>query len=183
PMDRRSGIIGDTEVTVYLGSNREVIKILKGCIRINQEIFEFVKIGQQFSDVAKFANKIITREGFTNNVLSTSDPQSVNLGHTIPATEKDWTQDEKDVLEGGGSKWENVCQLIRKKRIFVNEAEDFDIEAPMAFTIEPRLRLQNRPDFPSAWSHSIVFINKNGEKEQLFGFEEIYKICGIKYLP
>ena len=174
PVDKESGIIGDTEVMIYLGNNKEVIKTLKTCIEINREIFEFVRVGEQFSDVTKFANKLITSRGFTNNILSTSDPQSVNIGHTIPATYEDWTSDERDMLKGGENEWGKVCQLISKKRIFVNEAEDFKIEAPMAFTIEPRLRLKNRPDLPSAWSHSIALFNRNGAKELLFGFEEIY---------
>lgn len=182
PVDRESGVIGDMEVMIYLGSNNEVRKTLKTCQDINREIFEYVHVGQQFFEIAKFANKLIDSLGFTNNVLSTTDPQSVNLGHTIPATYDDWTTNEKDILKNGDAEWVRVCQLISKKRIFVNEAENFKIEAQMAFTIEPRLRLKNRSDLPSAWSHSIVLIDRSGAKEQILGFDEIYRICGADYL-
>ena len=182
PVDRQSGIIGDTEVMVYLGKNKEVRNTLKSTININKEIFEFVKIGQKFSEIAKFANKLITRKGFTNNILSTNDPQSTNIGHTIPATYEDWTTNEKNIILQGDQEWEKVCYLISNKRVFLNEAQDFKIQAPMAFTIEPRLRLNNRPNLPSAWSHSIVFFDKNGAKELLMGFDKIYKICEAEYL-
>lgn len=182
PVDTQSGIIGNTEVMVYLGNNWEIRATLKACMDINKEIFEFVQIGQKFCDVAKFANKLIASKGFTNNILSTSDPHSVNIGHTIPATYENWSVSETNTIRHGDQNWQKVCDLISKKRIFVNESEDFKIQAPMAFTIEPRLRLASRPDIPSAWSHSIAFFNKSGNKELLLGFEEIYKICGIKYL-
>lgn len=178
PVDRKSGVIGDTEVMVYLGNEKSITRTLKSGIEIDREIFEFAHVGQKFSQLSKFANKLIESKGFTNNVLSTTDPQSLNIGHTIPVTYDDWTSDEKDLLETGEN-WEKICQMISKKRIFVNEAEDFEIKTLMAFTIEPRLKLKGQPELPSAWSHSIAFFDANGSKELILGFEEIYKICGM----
>ncbi|MEK7581180.1 MAG: M24 family metallopeptidase [Patescibacteria group bacterium] len=181
PMDRKTGIIGDTEVMIYLSKNKEVMNTFKTCYRINREIFEFAQVGQQFSQVAKFANKLIAKNGLTNNVVSTSDPASVNLGHTIPVSYEDWTSQEKAIFKNGESQWENVCQIIAKKRKFVNEVDDFQIKASMAFTIEPRLRPKDRPNLPSTWTHSIVLIKEDGSKELFFGYEEIFKICGMDW--
>ncbi len=182
PVDRKSGVIGDMEVMVYLGNDKEIINSLKTCVKINKDVFEFLKAGQKISDIAKFANKLINSKGFVNNILSTNDPQIINIGHTIPITYQNWTNREESITDSDTKNWQNVCNLISKKRIFINEAENFEIRFPLALSIEPRLRLKNRTDLPSAWSHSIIFFDTRGNKEQLFGFDQIYKICGMKYL-
>jgi len=177
PVDRATGIIGDTELMIYLGNNKEVINGFKSCIRINKEVFEFIKMGQKFCDVAKFANDLMDKRGLENNVISTNDPASVNIGHTIPVTYEDWTKTEKAILKNGDHNWQNVCQMISKRRIFINEQEEFQVRAPMAFTIEPRARVKGRPDLPGTWTHSIALFDNNGRKELFFGYEEIFRIC------
>ena len=183
PVDRQTGIIGDTEVMLYLGKNKEIQSSQKICYQIIKDIFDFAKVGQRLSKITNYASNLFGKNNLTSNVYSVSDPYNlINIGHTIPASYENWHPREKAILKNGQKNWETVCNMISKKRIFLNESEDFIIKSPMALTLEPRVKPKNKPDLPCIWIHSIVFFKEDGKKEIFHGFDEIYKMCGMDYL-
>lgn len=182
PVGRTSGIIGDTEVLIYLGKNDLIINTYKTCLAISRKIFEFVRVGRSFGEIAKFAADLADRNMLTNNIFSSNDPNGVNIGHTVPASYEQWTDEERIILENGDTNWAKVCEMISKKRVFVNESENIKVKAPMVFTIEPRFKVLGREDMPSIWTHSLIFLKEDGSKEFFTGYDEIFKICGMDYL-
>lgn len=182
PVDKEAGIIGDFGLTIYLGNNSSIIDHLKKCWEINLEIFEFIQVGMKFSEVYKFAEKIIAKYGLSNQIVSSTDPVGQNIGHTIPASYFEWSKEEKLIIENGISDWEPVKNMISKKRVFINSIEDMVYQTGMAVTLEPRLTSINNPSIPMSSFHTIVVINPDGSKELLSNFEEIFKLVGMTYM-
>jgi len=182
PVDKKTGIIGDFGLTIYFGKNQEVINHLQTCMKINKQIFDFIKVGMPFKDVYKYAEKIIIDAGLTNNVGSTTDPTGKDYGHTLPSTDKDWTDKEVELFKNNSTPWNAICELISKRRIFVNRVEKASYQPDMATTLEPRLTNSSNPDIPMASFHTVVTIHEDGSKELLTQFDDIFKTVGMNYM-
>ncbi|MBI2074779.1 MAG: M24 family metallopeptidase [Candidatus Levybacteria bacterium] len=180
PVDKDTGIIGDFELTLYLGQNEELNNYLKTCLLLNYEIFDHIKVDMQLLDIAQYAEKLYKKYNLVNNVLSTTDSAVINVGHTIPFSYEDMDENEKQQFQS--KEWSTVCSLISHKRVFVNKQESFTIKPDMAVTIEPRATAINQPNLPLVMFHTITLFKENGEKELLTNFDEILKLCGMGYL-
>lgn len=181
PVDKQSGIIGDFGITIYFGNKDPIKNHLKKCLKINKEILSFANIGMSFAEVYEYAEKLFSQNGLANQVLSFTDPSKFNFGHTIPSTDIEWSDEETKIVKS--EDWSKIKDLISKRRIFVNRVEQFKIKPGVAFTIEPRLKVLADSNLPTSLSfHMIGVFNKNGEKELLTNFDEIFKLVGMDYM-
>lgn len=182
PVDKKSGIIGDFGLTVYFGDDSIVEEHLKKCLNINRQIFDFIEVGRKFSEVYRYAEKIITEQGLKNGVISTTDPAGKDFGHTVPATYFEWTNEERNILESAEPDWELFKNMLNKKRVFVNSLEETTYRPGMAITLEPRLTVVNNPHIPMGSFHTIVAIHEDGSKELLTNFDEIFTAVGMDFM-
>ena len=182
PVDRKSGIIGDFGLTVYFGNDSIVKQHLITCLSINRLIFEYIDIGKKFSEVYSYAEKIISEHGLKNGVVSTTDPAGKNFGHTVPAIYFEWTSREQSILDNAESDWDTFKNMINKKRVFVNPIEETTYKPGMAITLEPRLIVPDNPHIPMGSFHTIVTIHKDGKKELLTNFDEVFRTAGMDFM-
>lgn len=182
-VNRKSGIIGDFGMTLYFGKDKAIQKELKDDIDLVMKTFNFIRIGMKLSEIHKFLVKQSSKVGFVNDWwLSTTDPTGTNFGHTIPATNFDWSNEEKETLKKGDTDWESVVKMINQKRKFTNAFEQTVIQEGMALTIEPRLIVKNKPQMPTVYFHTIALFKKNGKKELLTNFNGIFKLTGMGFM-
>ncbi|MDO8583504.1 MAG: M24 family metallopeptidase [bacterium] len=182
PVHRESGIIGDFEMTLYFGKNKNIINQLKTNLDIINKIFENAKIGTRLSEIASKADKLLKRNDLINTIYSISDPTNSNIGHTIPFSYEDMKDKEKKILLYAKDNWKRFYTMLSKKRKFINKIEQLEIKPGMAITIEPRSKIKNNPSSPLISFHAIALFYKNGDKELLTEFEKIFKLVGMDYM-
>lgn len=182
PTHRQSGLIGDFSINIYLGNEEKIKKQLKKSVKIIDEIFNFIKTNISFSDIFKFADNTIAKNGLRNNIVSITNPDGVNMGHTIPASYEDWTEEELKKLRNADNDWISFKDIISKKRIFESIHSSLKVKPGMAFTIEPAVKVVRDNSIPMTMFHKIAFIRENGEKELLANFDQIFKLCGMNYM-
>lgn len=182
PVDRATGIIGDFGLSLYFGKDFKVFSHLRNCLEITKTIAENIKIGMAFSEIYQSAQDLFESTGTNNQITSVTDPASTNIGHTIPFSYEQMSEEEKQVLENGVNGWQNLKELISKKRKFINPIETFRVKPEMALTLEPRLTVKGNNQIPMSSYHTILLFKANGEKELLTGFDEVFKLAGMDYM-
>lgn len=180
-VDKRTGVIGDFGTTIYLGSDKKVQLHLKTCLNLEREIFELTRIGMTLAEIFVIAQKLMSARNMTNNIASVSDPTGTNIGHTVVGTGEAYTPSQKKVLKNGDQNWLAVCDMIRKKRNFLNNADKTELKANMGITIEPRPQSISNPSLPVAWFHTIALYAEE-KKEQLTNFENLFQMAGMHYM-
>jgi Xaa-Pro aminopeptidase len=147
-VDRTTGMIGDFGVTLYFGKKPAIKNHLRQCLLLNKEIFDFIEVGKSFAEVYEFAHARFGYYGLTNHVISNTDPAGMNIGHTVPASDTDWTPEEVLLLRAGDEVWDEVKNMISKRRKFVSPLEQIIYQPGMAVTLEPRLVAIDDPSIP-----------------------------------
>lgn len=189
PVDKNSGIIGDFGITLYFGNKPEIKTLLKTCLRLDKEIFEFSKLGMELSEITLFTEKRLKHYGMQNMIESITDTAiiknktAISIGHTIPFSNENSSNSENKILKNGLTDWEKAKDMISNKRIFVNSLEKFKIKPACAFTIEPRSKIINKPYLPTSLSyHTIAVFKTDGSKELLTNFDNLFKLAGMDYI-
>lgn len=182
PVDKKTGIIGDFGMTIYVGTDKKIQNHFKTCLQINKEVFGFIQPGMMFSHVYNLAEDVFKKHNVTNEVTSVTDPTGKDIGHTIPSSDNDWSGEELTIIKSPITPWETIKNMISKKRIFINSDERTKCKNGMAFTLEPRLTNRKDQNIPMASFHTIVLIKENGEKELATGFDEIFELVGMDYV-
>ena len=173
----KEGIIGDFGLNIYFGKDEKIINHFKNIYSAIQNSFSNIKPGMKLSELFNTEYKIFLENNLTNEGwVSVNDPTGINTGHTIPFLD----YNEQNILQN--KNWETIANFISKKRKFVNRVEDTIIKNNMALTIEPRVKNITNPNLPTIYFHTIVVIDKNGEKELLTNFEEIFRLARMDYL-
>jgi len=180
PVDKKTGIIGDFGMTIYLGDNRTIRNHLKTCYEMNICVFGSVKTSQKFSEIYGFAERFMEQHRLNNNITSISDPAGTNIGHTVPGLSERWTEEEQKILES--ENMEDVRRIISAKRKFVSSIETFETINGMAVTVEPRPRVNDRPEVPMMSYHTITLIHEDGRTEYLTNFEKIFRLTKMDYM-
>lgn len=181
PVHRATHMIGDFEMMLYFGNKQTIKDHFRKTLGLDWELFESVQVGMTIGDVARTADELFIKYGLANNVVSLNDPTGTNVGHTIPATDAEWTQNEQSIFDGND--WDKIKDVIAKKRRFVNKSEDLVIQPGLAFTIEPRPIVPDQPDIPLASFHTTVVIHPDGRKEWLTDFDQLFRLAGMDYMP
>lgn len=182
PVDRKTGIIGDFSQTIYFGQSPKIKEHIKKCYHVNLEIFSYIKVGMTLSHIFKYTHELLKSYRLNSDIASPTDPTSTNIGHTIPVSYEDWIEKERSLLKGKKSNWEDIKNMISKKRVFLNSVEKFKVRKGMAFTIEPRPYILNNKSIPAVLFHMIVLIWPDGRKELLTNFHEIFKLAHMYYM-
>lgn len=182
PTNRQVGLAGDFSINIYFGKDPVIKSHLESSVKLDKQIFEFIKIGMTFSEVFQYADDSIKKLGLRNNIVSITDPGGLNIGHTIPFSYEDLSDNELKILKKAQQNWDGFKTMISKKRRFVSKREDLKVSPGMAFTIEPALKVISNEEIPMTMFHQIALIYENGEKELISGFDEIFKIAGMDYL-
>lgn len=182
PVNRKTGIIGDFGMTVYLGNKPSVIQHIQDCLRINKEIMRHVSVGMSFAELSEFSRTLFVQNNVFNEVTSVTDTAGINIGHIVPGSYEDWTGEEKAILMQASDNWEQACQLISKKRVFVSAKEKFCIQPSMAFTLEPRLTVVGNRKIPMSSFHTIIIVHTDGSKELLTNFSDVFRFAGMHYM-
>lgn len=179
-VDKKSGIIGDFEMTFYLGKNKKVQRYIRTCFDIIKQTSDFAQPGMKISDVVKYCVKLIEKNELENDVYSIHDPLGVNIGHTIPFSNEDISKKDRSLLSE--KSWEEACAMIGRQRVFMNSTQNALLKKGMAFTIEPRIKDPNNSSLPLVMFHTTMLFKENGEKELLTDFEKIFKLVGMDYM-
>ncbi len=176
PVDRLTGIIGDTTLTVYNGKDVALQEHLKNGLTAIEEIVEGVRVGQSFKEIFNDAETIIKSHGlYFTRVIASTGAQMANIGHTIPWSYEDMNAGEKEIFAKGPA--EKVNDMISKKRKFVNAEETFVVPETCAFTIESKMQSDDLT-LPSVYFHIIV-VFQNGQKKVCSNFNPIFRRFGM----
>lgn len=159
PVDKQSGIIGDFGLTVYTGENIEVQQHLQACLSVVEKTAEYAQVSMELREVHNYSQKLLKSQGLTNNrTVTYTDKVGTNIGHTIPWSYEDPSSQESDLIQSGN--FEQVKNLISKKRVNLNKEEKFKIPTNIAFTTEIRIESLSNPSLPNTFFHIIVaFVN------------------------
>lgn len=182
PTSRETGLAGDFAINIYLGNDLKIKNHLKTSLKIDRQIFEYIKMGMTFSEIFQFADSLIRKNGQRNNIVSITDPDGVNIGHTIPSVYEGWSTEELESLKMADKNWNKFKDNLSKKRRFLSPKQDQKVEAKMAFTIEPALKVISQEAIPMTMLHHLVLIKEHGQKELLTNFDEIFKSIGMNYM-
>ena len=181
PINKETGIIGDFGMTIYFGKNKKIINHLTLCYQIVKQIFDYIKPGITFSQIAEYTKTLITSYDLNNEIECKTSPSAADdVGHTIPFIMEDMTEKEREMLKQGNN--DEIKKMISEKRIFVRASENQVVKKGMAFTIEPRPKPINNSQIPMMSFHSICAIHENGDKELITNFDSIFDLVGMDYM-
>ena len=175
PIDRDTSLIGDFGLNIYNGDDKSIRDHFENVLRATLYIAEYARVGIEFCELYEFAMTHGTRQGFSNNIESTTDTAGTNIGHTIPLS---FESDPAHGQINGARTYDDVKEIIRSSRIFVNGAEHQKIEPNMAFTIEPRFSTEK---MPNTMFH-LTMIFEGGEKRICHGFQPVMEQMNMGYL-
>lgn len=177
PVDKQTGIIGDFGLSIYLGKNSKIVEHFKKSYESVLKIFDAIEIGMKFRDIAHLGKQVLASKRLFSMLSSSSDPTGTNIGHSLVGITPEWNEGELKLA----TDWKSFKELIRTKRIFINEIEEFEIKPGMAFTLEPRPESTSDKNLPMVYFHTIVLIHEDGKKELLSEFDELFKLAGRRY--
>lgn len=155
PFERHSGLIADYGSSYYRGADLKVRRHLKRCLAAMHSVVSIIEAGMQFREIHEYAQRFFGEHALSNaRTITHTDPFGTNLGHTVPWTYEEYTQDERDTLRVG--ELAAVSALICRKRIFINGAETFRVPRTGAFTFEARLEDSDDPELPNVFFHLLL---------------------------
>lgn len=171
PVDKETRLIGDFGLSVYSGSSKGIQDYIENVLTTTIYIANHAQSGMTFHELYAYAVDHGKNKGlFDSNVISTTDPAGMNIGHTIP-------------LGIAGKGYEETKEAIRKSRVFINAQETLSIGNNMAFTFEPRF---SAPGFPDILFHMTILF-RNGERYICHDYEPIFRLKNmekfIRHLP
>ncbi|MBR2671329.1 MAG: hypothetical protein IKE27_03940 [Oscillospiraceae bacterium] len=153
PVDKETGTIGDTSVTIYFGENRKILDHIKNCHDAVMDVFENLEKVSKGRELFRMSQEIFEKHGLKSDVISRTDNMPVNLGHTFPsldgASEKESLSDEDKLI-------------ISKARKFVNDTGEWEFTDGLQFTVEPQLLSLEDPEMPQITQHYVVMANRDG---------------------
>lgn len=176
PVDTQTGIIGDLGCSLYRGGDTLLREHLREVWRVTMAIIDEVAIGMSFPQLYERAQVIIADAGLVNIVHSVHAGSSTDIGHVIPWSQGPPSAKEIEMLQSGDD--QRVADLVSNKRRFINATDNFTITDNVAFTIEPRLRTDDRP---MVGFHTVVAFER-GQKHVVLEFDPLFELFEMDYL-
>jgi hypothetical protein len=177
PVNRRTAMIGDFQLTLYRGSSNAMRDHVDRALAVTIEIAQRATVGMTLGELFQFAASRMSPAGLSNNTLSVTDKiDRMNIGHTVP-----WTYGAYDdriwgaIAQGDASE---VASIISESRIFLTADQSLAIPDDIAFTIEPQL---SAPGLPKVSFHLMVAF-RGGQKTIACNFGHLFDLAGMKYL-
>ena len=153
PVDRKSGLIGDTSVTLYFGSNNKIRDHIRECHDAVMEVFSGLETVGTGGELFLMSQEVFRKHGLISDVISRTDNMPVNLGHTFPTLEG---ASEKDVLS------QDDRNTISRARLFNNAAAEWRFTDGLQFTVEPQLLSVSDRSMPQITQHYVVKKDREG---------------------
>ena len=147
PVNKESGLIGDMSVTLYFGDDEKIREHFRNCRAAVQDIFEQLEKVKDPNELYELSLEIFKNRGLHSNVISRTDDQPSNLGHTFTRLSD---TEAKDKLTS-----EDIEQLSSSRK-FLNGKAEWNFEEDMQFTIEPQLLSVSDPSLPKVTHHFVV---------------------------
>lgn len=147
PIDKNTGIIGDIALILYFGKDRKIIEHFKNCYKATNEIFNKLHKLSNSNELFHYSQEVFNKYKLKNCIISKTDTQPLDLGHTFPRLEgiKD-----RDILT------DEEKQTVSKARKFINENSSWEFEEGIQFTIEPQLISIQDPELPQISQHYLI---------------------------
>lgn len=177
PVHKKTGIIGDFGITLYFGTNKELQELLKTALELDRSIQKEIKPGQKLSEIYELAEQTIKKAALDSKITSITDPASLNIGHTVPASYESWTDQQKGYMAT-----EKMASVISQARRFISPVEILEVQQGMALTIEPRPKAINQTDLPMVSYHTICLIHTDGRTELLENFDDLFRLARMDYM-
>jgi hypothetical protein len=179
PVDRRTAMIGDFQMTLYAGSDPAIRSHIATCFQITASIVSHATVGMEMRELYDYADRLIREFGLSNSTYSTTNTSGQpNIGHTIP-----WTYDGYDeriwaaVRQNDGRR---IANLMSQARAFVTADETLRIPDNIAFTIEPQIISTHQPKVSF---HVIVAFNDGFKRVYAHYAEQLTQFGMLDYLP
>jgi hypothetical protein len=147
-IDMELGLAGDFGTTLYFGNNPLVIEHFKNCYQAVKKILLFLEKTNSSVELFNKSQDIFFELGLQNCIVSYTDKEPLDLGHSIPLIETSWLK-TKEVNS-------LTIDFMKNQRKFLNSSVDWDLNAVEQFTIEPRLKVINDKDLPQISFHYLV---------------------------
>jgi hypothetical protein len=177
PIDKSTGAIGDFGMTIYRGEDKAVHAHLSDCLTALERSSECAEEGMEFRELHDLSQKVFMDSGLHNaRTITWTDAVGTNLGHTVPWSYEEPTDDERAILNAAEA--DARIDLISKKRLFINRLETFKIPKNIAFTLEARLENTSDPVLPNSFFHLVIAF-KNGVRTVSSNFNEVFATLGM----
>jgi hypothetical protein len=176
-VDTATGAIGDLACSLYMGTDARIHSHIRDVWEITIDLASSVELGAPISDVYRRCALLSEKAGYSNHVLSVTDPSRTNIGHTVPWTDTPLTPEESLVLRDGSPS--AVADLVNGKRRFVSSVETLELSDNMLITVEPRL---SRPGVPMV-NFNVIAGFIDGKRVMLTDFDPLFNLFGMDLAP
>ncbi len=176
PIDHRTNLIGDFGINIYRGNDTQIRAHLENVLHTTLFVAAHAKADMPFCDLYEYALQHGKKAGLSSaNVKSITDANDTNIGHTIPLS---FSHDPASQKIPYAKSYDDIKEIIRTGRKFINSQQTQTIEENMAFVIEPKFSSENMPDI--LFHMTVIF--ENGEKRICHGYKSIFEMTGQDYL-
>ncbi|MFA5750888.1 MAG: hypothetical protein WCX79_01830 [Candidatus Paceibacterota bacterium] len=153
-VDVKTGILGDFDITLYFGKDERVINHFRLCHKATREVIDELRLINSSKSLFETSQKIFSKYGLRNSVISVSDSVSLDLGHSVPMINPLDIQDR--ILSS------ELIEKIRSERKFINNHSDWLLNGEEQFTIEPQFLSIENDELPQVCLHYLVKKKKDG---------------------
>jgi hypothetical protein len=172
PVHKASGTIGDLGLTIYRGEDQTIRSHLVNCLNVMERAADLAQVGMEFRELHRLTQRLFKDAELHNaRTITWTDKVGTNLGHTIPWSFEMPNPSERQIIDAGNLT--SLKDVISKKRINVNNVEQFKIPENIAFTLEARLESSTDPKMPNTFYHLIIAF-QNSKKSIHSNFNQIF---------
>ena len=149
PVHTETGVLGDFGGTFYFGDDDQIRRHVAHSGAVLQDFARKLQSGIEFSDIASEAYSLFEREELINNPSrSITDPQGINMGHTVPFA---FITEPCEPFQARSS-----SAQISSSRHFINAHASMKVPENGCFTLEAQFTSFNDPELPMVLVHIIV---------------------------
>ena len=100
PFDPNTALIGDIGITLYRGAEELIRSHLSTCLEVTARTACFAEVGMEFRELFNYAQRQIDDLNLRNETSSTASG-TANIGHTVPWSYQEYSEEAKQCLERG----------------------------------------------------------------------------------
>jgi hypothetical protein len=152
PLDTARGLLADFGITLYFGSDPEIIAFYRAALRTTREIIEAIQPELDARTLFEQAAEIISAARMSNNVTSITHSDPNDIGHSFPCL-------GTGQLDGRHLD-ASAISVIRNSRKYVCRADTWYLAEVAQFTVEPNLISLDNPALPQFSPHYVVAIDQ-----------------------
>jgi hypothetical protein len=170
PLDTVRRLPADFGITLYFGSDPEVIAFYREALRVTREIVEAIHPEMDARMLFERAAVIIRSARMSNNVSSITHSDPHDIGHSFPCLAPGQPADRRlDAL---------AISTIRNSRQYICRDDSWHLSSVAQFTVEPNLVSLDNPALPQFSPHYVVAINQ-GAVARSTDCDELFATFGL----